>query len=296
MTSLTLLRKPHSQGRLNLRGLVPDRLLPLSCAEIEKLALDYSADSPGTVADQFTLRDGDRDRLVIEGELSDCDYVAGGMLSGELLIESDVGNYLASGMRDGRVVVSGNAGSYAAGDLRGGLVSVRGNVGCHAAAATPFAVRGMSGGELVIGGSADQFLGSRMRRGRVIVLGEVAAGCASRMIAGTIVLCGPVVLPLGYGMARGTLMLLHPSDLIAERGVVGFTELESCELSFLALLLQDIATRLPAEQAAELTSGKWLRGLGDRGVQGQGELFIRQLSSPSPGEPWIGEESRASGV
>ncbi len=264
-------------ARLNLSGLVPDRLLSMSVAEIESLAIATET-GMSTISDEFTVHDGTRDQLVLCGDLSHCDHVAGEMRSGELIIEGSVGNYLASNMRGGRVVVTGNAGDYACSSLRAGQVTVEGDVRCHAAAAVPFASRGMSGGDFLIRGSADQFLATRMRRGRVIVLGDVAAGCATRLIAGTVFVCGRVTLPLGCGMARGTLLLSNPTQQLMTTVPVGFTTLEPCELSFLPLLLRDIAPHLPAEAAADITSSRWLRGMGDRAEAGLGELFVRELA------------------
>ncbi len=288
MTSLTLLRKSSNCGRLNLTGIVPNKLLSLTSAEMETLPIESEHGST-PLASQFTVCDGDRDRLVFDGDLSLCDHVAGGLLSGDVHVLGPVGNFLASGMQGGRVVVTGSAGNYACSSLRGGQVTIDGDVGRYAAAAAPGASRGMAGGELLIRGSADEFLASRMRRGRVIVHGTISAGCASRMIAGTIVACSTVAMPLGYGMARGTILLLAPAPQQLATGLAGFTLPEPCELSFLTLLLKEVAAHIPVPQQRELANKPWLRSLGDRAEQGQGEIFFRQSQSPpSPSlEPWL---------
>lgn len=276
MPPLTLVRKPLNCGRLNLSGLLPERLVVLTVEQLQQwpVLTEAGEKSLAEIAEVF---DGSRDQLLLAGDWTSADYVAAGMHHGEISVQGSVGNFLAAGMRGGRLEIHGDAGDYACSSLAGGRVVIQGSVGRYAAAAAPLAPRGMAGGELWIGGSADEFLASRMRRGRVVVLGDVAAGCASRMIAGTVVIAGDMQLPSGYGMARGTLLLLNPSPALLGTGLPGFTTLEPCELSFLPILLNDVARSLPARVAQQLADARWLRALGDRAEQGLGELLVREL-------------------
>lgn len=287
MAALKLTRKPQRDRWLNLRGVVPDRLQPLSLAELKALPIGTANGSTVTLESEFEIEDGDRLRIELDGDLRRCDGIAGDMRAGELVAHGPVGNYLADGMSGGRAVVEGDAGWYAASGMRGGQLTIRGDVGRYAAAAPPAAARGMNGGEVLICGAADEFLASRMRRGRVVVWGDVAAGCATRMIAGTLVLCGQVQSPLGCGMARGTLLLLGSPASWIEASPPGFTAWEACELSFLQILISDALPHLPVPLRESLQAGRWLRSLGDRSLGGQGELLLRPLSLLSPGEPWL---------
>jgi formylmethanofuran dehydrogenase subunit C len=283
MSSLTLVRRPDCPGPLDLAQLIPELLLARSTEEIA--ATQLGSESGSVALDQaFEIRDGHRDRLILSGDFSDCQRVAAGMTVGDLLVDGSVGDFLSAEMRGGRVEVTGHAGRYACSALRGGQVTIRGNVGRHATSAPPLATRGMSGGTVLIGGDADEFLGCRLRRGNVIVLGNIAAGCASRMIAGTLVAAGQIALPLGYAMARGTLLVLNPSPELVERGLPGFTPFEPCELSFLPLLLRDMAPHLPVHLAGQLRQSNWRRAIGDRAEGGQGEIIVRNAATTSAQE------------
>lgn len=277
MSPLKLQLKPSVRGPINLQGATPDRLADLDMPRIAAwpISVDGSSAALGQV---FEISDGERDRWLLSGDLRRCDFVAAGMRDGKIIAASSVGDYLASRMRDGRVEVRGDAGNYAASSLRGGSVSIAGNAGRYAAAAAPNQTRGMSGGELIIFGNADQWLASRMRGGLVIVHGHVASGCATRMIAGTVVVCGHIATPLGSSMARGTLLLLDPPQELLSEGIVGFTHPSPSQLSFLPLLLQHIAPRLPEELSSQLGASMWLRSLGDRSDLGLGEVLLRQAA------------------
>ena len=136
MSCLTLRKKNSDKTRISLEGIVPDRLQHLSATDIETLPIVVS-DKVTSLKTQFDVLDGDRSILLLTGDLSHCDFVAGGMQDGELIVESTVGDFLAAGMKAGRVLIMGNAGAYACSSLRGGHVAVRGDVGEYAAAAAP---------------------------------------------------------------------------------------------------------------------------------------------------------------
>ncbi len=277
MSRLTLCLKPCVSGHVSLLGAVPDLWLERSLAEIAAWPIEVDR-RPATLGQAFEISDGSRSQWLLAGDLRRCEFIGAGMRSGDIRVDASVGNYLASGMRGGSVVVQGDAGAYAASSFRGGKVTIEGNVGPYAAAAAPGQSRGMADGELIIHGNADQWLASRMRRGLVVVRGDVAPGCATRMIAGTLALCGRVATPVGCGMARGTLLLLEPQESLLKEGLLGFTEPCPCQLSFLPLLLQQIAPHLPADVANELTDRGWRRSVGDRAELGLGEVVLREAA------------------
>lgn len=277
MNRLTLRLKSSVRGHVSLRGAVPDRWLELTLAEMAAWPIEVDR-RPATIEQVFDVSDGSRSQWLLQGDLKQCVFVGAGMRSGDIVVEASVGDYLASGMRGGSVVVQGDAGAYAASSLRGGRVTVEGNVGIYAAAAAPNQSSGMAGGELIIHGNADQWLASRMRRGLVVVRGDVASGCATRMIAGTLAICGRVDMPLGCGMARGTLLLLDPQESYLNEGLLGFTSPAPCQLSFLPLLLQQLAPHLPAVLANEIGDSRWRRCMGDRAEIGLGEVLLREAN------------------
>jgi formylmethanofuran dehydrogenase subunit C len=212
MSSLTLRQKSKTTRRIDLFGIVPNRLSELALNEISQLPIRID-EQAAVLGDCFEIADGDRTSLVFDGDLSNCDYVGGGLESGRIVVNGSVGDFLADRMGGGIIEVKGSASRFACGGQRGGFVRVASDCGEYAAASGPGSKRGMNGGVMVVGGNCDQWLATRMRRGMVIVHGNVAPACASRMIAGTLVLCGQVELPLAANMARGTIILLRHQEI-----------------------------------------------------------------------------------
>ncbi len=79
-------------------------------------------------------------------------------------------------------------------------------------------------------------------------------------------------------MARGTLLLLDPPESLLSEGLVGFTTPSPSQLSFLPILLQQIAPHLPAKLANTLVSSRWRRCMGDRAELGLGEVLLREAT------------------
>ena len=270
MSPLTIRVSNKTSGRVNLFGVVPNRFSSLSLDEIRNTQITIN-DQAAILSDVCEVIDGRRDELTFEGDLSRCDYVGGGLESGRIVVQSDVGDFLAAKMSGGQIDVSGSAGQFACSSLKGGVVIVRGNCGPNAAAAAPGTKRGMNGGTLVIHGECGQWLGTRMRRGTVIVRGRTAAACATRLIAGTIVLCGPVDYPIAADMRRGTILML--GHQVVCTAPAGFTEPEHTELSFLQMLLNDVAPHLLDTLRGKEQPPIIFRSIGDRISRGQGEVI-----------------------
>ncbi len=280
MSPLTF-RKTDTVARcIDLFGIVPSRVNDLPLNEILQLPIHID-EKPAVVSDGFEVIDGERATIAFEEDLSNCDYVGGGLEGGRIIVSGSVGDFLADRMRSGVIEVAGSANRFACSGQRGGLVRVAGDCGEYAAAAAPGAKRGMNGGMLVVSGNCDQWLATRMRRGTVIVHGNVASACASRMIAGTLVLCGQVEFPLAANMARGTILML--GHQVVCTAPAGFTVPEHTELSYLQILINDIASYLPdqirSEHASSAISGSLkfrspvFRALGDRVNRGLGEII-----------------------
>jgi len=270
MKPLTIRFPSTASHRLNLFGIVPNQLGNQALTAIQQLSIEVN-DRPTQLGNHCEVIDGVRDELVLEGDLSGCDYVGGGLNSGRISIDGSVGDFLADRMTGGRIEVAGSAGRFAGSGLRGGIVNIAGDCGEYAASAAPGATRGMNGGVLVIRGNCDQWLATRMRRGTIIVHGRTAAACATRMIAGTLALCGPVDFPLAANMARGTILML--GHQVVCTAPPGFTDPEHSELSFLQILINDIAPYLPERIRIARTPPVVFRALGDRVNRGLGEII-----------------------
>jgi formylmethanofuran dehydrogenase subunit C len=279
MNSLRLtLRAPHD-GRLDLSGVVPDRLLPLTAAEIAQLPISARGRT-AALGDYFDIEDGARDKLVLGGDLQQVDSIGAAMRDGLLVVEGSVGNRLATNMRGGHIIVQGNAGQYASSGQRGGYVLVEGNAQDYCAAALPGERAGMRGGTLRVAGRVGRFLGARMRRGSVIVGGDVAEGCASSLVAGTIICCRAVAAPLAVSMRRGTIVCLTAEPPLG----VGFTAPEQIRLSYLHLLFDALAPQLPELPSGPIAHQPLWRSLGDRACGGTGEILWPLTIASSPRE------------
>ena len=270
MTSLTLRPATPLLRRIDLFGIVPNRLKDLALSHILQMPIRID-EHAAVLGDGFEVVDGDRTTITFDGDLSNCDCVGGGLDGGRILVTGSVGDFLAERMSAGVIEVGGSANRFACSSLRGGLVRVARDCGEHAAAAAPGAKRGMNGGVLVVGGNCDSWLATRMRRGTVIVHGNVAAACASRMIAGTLALCGQVEFPFAANMARGSILLLgHQTGCTSP---AGFTDPERTELSYLRILINDITPYLPSRIHSERLPAVVFRAMGDRVNRGLGEII-----------------------
>jgi formylmethanofuran dehydrogenase subunit C len=282
MKPLTLrCRQPIARGlRLNLNGLVPQRLKKLTCDEISRLEIP-GIHAPLKLGHFFDVIDGDRERLRFEGDLSCCDYVGGQLDCGELEVVGPVGHYAGFAMTGGSLKIYGDADQFACSGMRGGFARIEGNVGDFLAGVASATGKVMRGGNVVVTGSVGRWAAARMRRGTVVIHGQVAEGLAMRMTAGTVICCGHPSIPFGCGMRRGTLMFLGGSP--PPREIVGFSCPEPVELAFLPVFLNHLREYLPEttmnllpEPVSRLPR-RAHRSLGDRSVNGLGELMWLEL-------------------
>jgi formylmethanofuran dehydrogenase subunit C len=276
---LTLKCNPPPGQRLNLMGIEPARLHARSLSEIARLEIAVDG-VPQALGEWFKVSGtSDSLQLFLAGNLACCDYLGAAMQTGQLHIEGDAGDFLGCNMRSGQLQITGNAGRFAGSGARGGQILIDGNAGDYLAGAPSKTRPGLRGAQIVVHGNSGRWTGHRMRRGLIIVHGSVAAGLAMRMIAGTIVCAGAVDPQLGCGMRRGTILVLDDKELIEEE-IAGFTPSEETELAYLPILLRHIRQFLPASSqhniadSAKLLPRQALRSLGDRGIQGLGELVV----------------------
>jgi len=290
---------------MNLQGVTPTQLKDLSIQKILERKIGLG-DQTSCLGDWFTVTDGVRDVLRINGDLSRADYLGHEHSSGTIEVNGSAGHHLADGMTGGKIIVQGSAGDCAGSGLRGGTVMIHGNSGDYTAGALPGKNRGMRGGQMVVTGNVGSWAAARMRRGLLIVQGQIGGGLAMRMIAGTVIACGAVQQPLGCGMRRGTIVLLDHSlcsslsqpplprsgldgsgtgSQIDPRAasIPGFTQPEQAELLFLPLLLKQVRGYLPERLQhklpvayADYPRAGW-RSLGDLCTDGLGEVIWLSL-------------------
>jgi formylmethanofuran dehydrogenase subunit C len=255
--------------RVDLRGVLPQRLATLSRPQIERLTV-WHGNEPLALAELFDvgMRDEAGATLRFEGDLARFDRIGAALDGGRLEVAGSVGDYVGLQMRAGSIRVAGGAGLFAGGEMAGGELTIAGDAGDFAAAALPGSMEGMRGGRLVIGGNAGERLGDRMRRGWIAVHGDAGAFAGARMIAGTIAIGGAVGTHPAFGMRRGTLLLARAQPVLAPTFVATAHDFSA----FWQLLARELAALgAPFDALAARTPARWV---GDLGVDGLGEVLL----------------------
>ena len=252
---------------VELGALLPERLAPLSLAEVERLPLPMGRRQV-PLAEFFRVAGSPAARIVLAGDLSRFDGIGRGLGSGEILVEGDAGAELAAGQSAGEIRVRGSAGDCAALGMRAGLLTIEGNAGDYLGAAPPGERLGMHGGLIAIGGSIGARAGDRMRRGTILVQGEAGQACGARMVAGTIAVAGGLGALAGLRMRRGSLIARR----LAEPPPATFAGTGRAELPIFGLIGRRLGAAAPWLQ--DLLAGPMHRWAGDLAVDGKGEILV----------------------
>ena len=223
---------------IDLAGIVPRRVAPLTLAEIARLPV--RADGLRRDLGEVFSATGDPADLVIEcrGDFSRVHRVAAGMTSGVMRLAGSVGRHAGEAMGGGRLEITGDAGDWLACELTGGDVFVAGDAGDNVAAALPGSTAGMRGGRVIVAGHVGHLLASRLRRGVVAVGGRCGEAAGLEMLAGTVVIGGELGRQPGLGMKRGSLIALTDRP----RPPATFRPGTAWRPPFLQLLLRSLAT------------------------------------------------------
>lgn len=267
------LRHPYV-GLLDASALLPERLLNLNQAEVERISLDAGGRSIA-VGDLFSVSTIESECVVVHGPVMSSSRWGASMSRGHLIIECDVGDDVGLSMTGGLLEICGNVGDRLGIGMRGGEVRISGNAGDRVGCPPMGQRRGMRGGLIKIDGSVGHRLGDCMRRGTIIVHGDAGDYVASRMIAGTIAICGNVGKQTGALMRRGTVWApqIQPHNLAAN-----FTTGQRVQMPYLALWyrwLASIDAKFSHWNPTDTYAERWL---GDLSVQGLGEILSPALS------------------
>jgi formylmethanofuran dehydrogenase subunit C len=267
MSGFTLTLKSAPALRLDLRGLTPAALAVLGAAEVSKLPVGYG-NALVPLAEFFAVAPRSDEALVLQGDLSRCDYIGWQMEGGTLLADGSVGDYAGGAMKSGTLTVKGRAADLAACEMAGGTLTIEGDVGDFAASTLPGSMDGMRGGTLVVRGSAGTRFGDRMRRGTALIFGDAGDFLASRLVAGTIALAGRAGAHVGYGMRRGSIVFAGAAPEVSAT----FVPAVAGAPVFWQLLSRDLARHGGAFGA--LAARGIDRHLGDVAAGGKGELIV----------------------
>lgn len=267
MSGFTLRAKQVPALRVDLRGVTPNALAPLSAAEVERLEVGLG-NTLVPLAEFFHVEPRSDEALVFAADLARFDRVGWQMDGGRLIVEGAVGDYAGAGLRAGEMAVRGDAGALAACEMAGGTLTVFGNVGDFAAGTLPGSMDGMRGGTLIVRGRAGTRFGDRMRRGSALVFGDAGDFLGSRMVAGTIAIGGRAGAHAGYAMRRGSLVFAGPAPEASPTFVPAVAEVPV----FWQLLARDLARHGGA--FATLPARRIERQLGDLAALGKGERIV----------------------
>ena len=264
MTTLTL--RPGIPGRVDMSGILPERIAGLSPADIAALGVRHDG-APTSLGELFEVTPGDADTLLIRHAGGRLDALGKGMRAGTLRVEGGAGHYAGQDMRGGELILEGDAGHGAANGMKGGLLRIAGNAGDWLGAALIGERAGMAGGVVTVAGNAGDRVGDRMRRGLILIRGDAGDCCGSRLLAGTIAVAGRCGEMAGFGLRRGSLILgQSPAPPLAT-----FNDAGVVELSYLGLLRRHAEPLLPGVVPAGARARRYL---GDLAFGGKGEILV----------------------
>ena len=264
---LTLALREPSRIPIEIEGITPDRLQPLSLSAVCQLLVRLG-NRTVPLGELFRVEGDPADAVIrFNGNLECVKGIGANMASGKIVAEQ-VGIHAGARMTGGILEVS-FAGNWLGAEMRGGRIVVSGNSGNSVGGAYLGSRLGMTGGEIIVLGNAGDEVGNRMRRGLIAVNGTCGAFAGASMIAGSLFALGGVGERAGAGMKRGTIVVGTP-DVELPRSF-GY----SCVYrpSFLGIYFHYLATfHMPSPLQNPSQMLRCYRG--DLLTGGRGEVFV----------------------
>ena len=246
----------------------PERYAELADHEIAALPAIGRGRERLPLGEMFTVNGGRSTRVRLEGATPHLHSVGAGMLSGELVVDGDLGSYAGAGIRGGTLHVHGSVGDAAGLAMMGGALRIDGDAGHRLGANSPGAAKGMSGGEIIVLGSAGEEAGARLRRGLIVVSGDLSRDAGRAMIAGSIVVLGRCGANAGRGNKRGSILACGGLTVLPTYRYATTYQPPHVRLTLTYLRKQ---YGLAIDQA--LVEGPYRRYCGDAGEPGKGEIL-----------------------
>lgn len=265
-----ILRQVNEQkGRVDLRGVTPERLATLEPAAIEQLRItvDHQA---APLSSLFSVEGIPTDELIIMPGNNRVDHIGARMTSGTITLSGDAGNHAGSEMLGGILRINGSASDFTGSAMHGGKIIVQGDVGNSTGSPIAGGLRGQSGGVIHVLGNAGNRTGECQRRGLLIVEGDVGDLTGYRMIAGTIYVGGFVGEHTGLGMRRGTILLKRRPDRLP----VTLNHNGCLSLPMLSLIIRQLSHYLVGKTPEVPFAHHVERFVGDLACQGLGEIIV----------------------
>lgn len=257
---------------LDLRGVLPSRLLPMSIDEAARVTV-WQGNHQVELGELFVIENCDRrpDTLRLIGDLSKADNIGAGLEASSLFVQGPVGNHAGQEMCGGSLFIHGHVGNNLAEGMKRGFIKVLGNVGDRVGCPLPGENRGMAGGSIFVLGSAGNEVGHRMRRGTIAVVNDCGDFLGYEMLAGTIIVGGTAGHSVGLSMRRGTIVLgqSKPGSLLA-----GFTHTCCFRPAMMPMLAKEFEQLEVPEAARLIRDSSYDLFHGDLAQMGRGEILI----------------------
>ncbi len=256
MRTITIAPKKAFQISVEAENISPDRLAPLTLAQIRSLAA-WQGNRKRQLSELFSVEGDDAPSkpdevtITLQGDFSRVKRIGEGMTAGAVQVEGSAGMHAGNRMAGGLLRVEGNADDWLGREMRGGKIAVLGNAGNYAGAGYRGEKCGMRGGEIEILGSAGAFLGEHLCGGSIRVQGNAGDFPGAANQGGTIFIGGGTYLP-GAEMTKGTITVKGKARLLP-----GFQKME----------------------VVVIEGEDYQKYAGDLVENGKGDLFIRAGSS-----------------
>jgi len=265
-TRLTL--KSPVSGLIDAPCLIPEKLAGRNKHEIASLALTVNGEQKA-VGDIFFIETGLTEEIILEGDLSHLNNIGKKMRHGSMTIRGNTGDHLGAFMQGGSIYVDGDVGEYAGAQMTGGHIRIKGNAGDRAGALYPGRIKGIDQGTILIDGNAGSELGTGMRRGLIAVRGNAGECAGAQMHGGTIFVFGKIGKDTGIGNRRGTIVTFGGMDTMLPAYQKDCTY-SPVYLNCYFKLFRDWKWALPCD----VESGLFIRHIGDKNVNGKGEILV----------------------
>jgi formylmethanofuran dehydrogenase subunit C len=257
---------------VDVNGLLPSKVLPLSWKEIELLQVGIG-NTRLALGECFTIiREADaRDELVLTGYTGGLGNIGNKMDGGRLVVNGSVGRCAGVEMDGGELIIGGNAGDYLGAALKNGVIRVGGNTGDHCGACLPGHKEGVTGGMIFVVGNVGNEAGAVMRRGLLVIGGDSGEYTGANLRAGTIIVLGTCGKNAGLGMRRGSLVV----GKLQGPPLAGFSRSGLADPEWLCIYENKLSewNALPPKDWLE---SNWQRFTGDRLSLGKGEVLVHE--------------------
>lgn len=202
---------------LEAECIIPENFAGSSSDEISNITV-FLGNKKRKISDFFEIsgeiaKDKEKQRIILEGNLSKVKRIGEYMNGGEILINGSIGIHLGEFMQSGKITVMGNANSWIGTSMAGGEILIEGNAQDYIGCAKRGENKGMKGGRIIINGNTGTEIGSYLVRGEIMIKGMAESFVSSYAKGGKITVGKISKNRIGYLMKTGEIFVLD-SDFI----------------------------------------------------------------------------------